>query len=157
MMPILNFNVSKDFRRQSISILLAIVSPLAVSICNLELMLHSQVAQEAVSLHHENNSSHSEDYEEPPYHSHSSSHHDETRKLCCSQILAIRHVKSPVGPFAAFGPLELPLFVLNPAELCAKPKQFQRGDVSPVGPPLLVPKENSYFLAFPSHAPPSSV
>jgi hypothetical protein len=153
-MSILNFSISKDFK-PSVSILVTIVFLLAVWTCSLEDFLPAQPNQSVASLHHETTGFKSEDSETTPYHAHDSSHTDEEGEPCCSQILATHRSKSVTQPLANSGQMTIPFFVVNSTELSAKPNQLDENNIFINTLPVLVHKENSYYFASPSHAPPS--
>lgn len=153
-MSILNFNISKDFK-QSVSILVTIVFLLAVWTCSLEEFVPAQPNQSVANLLHENTGFKSVDSETPPYHAHDSSHTDEQGEPCCSQILATHRSKSITQPLAKLGQMTIPFFVVTSTELLAKPNQLDENNISINTLPVLIHKENSYYFAFPSHAPPS--
>jgi hypothetical protein len=153
-MSIFNFKISKEIK-QSISVLMTIVFLLAVWNCSLEQFLPAQPNQPVVNLLHETNEFNSEDSEKHPYHSHDSSHNDEKSELCCSQILATHRIKSTTQPLANVSQITMPFFVANPIELWATANQLDESHFSINTLPVFVHKENSYYFAFPSHAPPS--
>lgn len=161
-----NINIFRKLNQQIISILMIIVLPLVSALCEFENTAHAQFPPKIVALPHIDGDSHFDDLSgQPPHshgstqsHSHGSTQNDGNGALCCDQLTTIHSVNT----FSGLSVLSLQLVMSSSAiysyidksdvELNQSLKEY----LTIHNPSDLVPKEDSYYLAFPSHAPPLS-
>lgn len=158
-----DLNIFRKLNQQYISVLMIIVLPLVSGLCEFEYIAHAHLSPKIVALPHIDGDSHFDEQSGHPPHSHGSTQHshgstqnDGSGTLCCDQLSAIRLAKTISGLSASALQPVMHASVINNDEPGAELHQSLKEYISIHNSLDLVPKENSYYLAFPSHAPPLS-
>ncbi len=151
-----NFDELRYSFRYIISYLMITVFLLVASLCSFEELSFSQLNQITTHTNHDDGNPHKGNSENHPYHSQNPSQHDESGIQCCDQLLALHQVKILTYYLSRSVLLVQTQLYFNTDEVDTKANRrfiyynFRQKLREPVS------KENSYYLAFPSHAPPFS-
>ncbi len=156
MLKIHNFNESRYSFRHIISYPMITIFLFFASLCTFEELAFSQLNQIITHINHDDGNPHKGNSENHHNHSQNPSQHDESGIQCCDQLLALHQLKILTYHSSGSVPLVQTQLYFNTDEVDTKAnRQFSKYNFrQKLREP--VSKENSYYLAFPSHAPPFS-